>query len=87
MSVIMMNQSKLSSLIEVAFNIAIGFTINFIANMWILPAYGFETLTWQVNLQLGVVYTVISVIRSYVVRRWFNAMLHKAALKLAGMDS
>ena len=87
MSVILMNQSKLSSMIEVAFNIAIGFTINFIANMWILPAYGFDTLTWKVNLQLGIVYTVISVIRSYVVRRWFNAMLHKAALKLAGMDS
>ena len=30
------------------------------------------------------IFTVVSVARSYVVRRWFNARLHSAALKIAG---
>jgi len=79
-----MNQSRLGSFIEAWVNVFIGFGINFAANLLILPAFGFASLTWQTNLYIGMLYTVISVIRSYVVRRWFNARLHAAAIKLAG---
>jgi hypothetical protein len=34
-----------------------------------------------------VLYTIISVARSYVIRRWFNARLHHAAHMLAGRAS
>lgn len=78
-----MNQSRLGSLIEVLFNIAIGFAINWVANMWILPLYGFH-ITGGQAFSMGLIFTVISVVRSYVVRRWFNARLHAAAGALAG---
>jgi len=53
-------------------NIFIGYSINFVANILILPLFGFNTLTVKKNLILGVIYTGISLTRSYCVRRWFN---------------
>lgn len=67
-----MQQTKLHSLLEVATGIVIGFTINYWANMIILPMYGME-LTHGDNLQIGIIYTFIAVARSYSIRRWFNA--------------
>lgn len=78
-----MNQSRLGSLIEALFNVAIGFGINMAANFLILPLIGFNITLGQ-NLFVGVLYTVISVARSYVIRRWFNARLHAIASRLAG---
>ncbi len=60
-----------------------GFAINFCANMLILPLIGFH-ITASQNLFIGVLYTIISVTRSYVIRRWFNARLQSAAHALAG---
>lgn len=79
----MMEQTRLGSLIEALMNILIGFSINFVANMLILPAAGFVTLTAETNFYLGVAYTAISLVRSYVIRRWFNARLHAAAQAMA----
>ncbi len=78
-----MNQTRLGSLIEAMINVAIGFAINFAANLVILPLIGFQISIGQ-NLFIGVLYTLISVARSYVVRRWFNARLHAAAMRVAG---
>lgn len=77
-----MNQSKLGSLIESLANIAIGFFINMCANLLILPLIGFHISVGQ-NLFIGVLYTLISVARSYAVRRWFNGRIHRAAQHLA----
>lgn len=78
-----MNQTRLGSLIEACINVLIGFAINFVANMLILPLIGFHITAGQ-NLFIGVLYTFVSVARSYVIRRWFNARLHAAAQALAG---
>lgn len=78
-----MNQTRLGSLIEACINVLIGFAINFVANMLILPLIGFHITAGQ-NLFIGVLYTLVSVARSYVIRRWFNARLHAAAQSLAG---
>lgn len=77
-----MNQTRLGSLIEVLLNIAIGFAINWVANLYILPLYGFH-ITGGQAFSMGLLFTLISVVRSYVVRRWFNARLHKFSLQLA----
>lgn len=69
-----MAQTKLGSITEAWANIAAGFTINFIANMLILPLFGFTTLTLRTNFIIGLLYTVISLVRSYVLRRWFNGL-------------
>lgn len=73
-----MTQTRLGSLIEALANIAIGFWINFCANLLILPLFGFQ-ITVRDNLVIGVIYTGISLARSYLLRRFFNAQLHKAA--------
>ena len=78
-----MTQTRLGSFIEACINVAIGFAINFVANLVILPLIGFQISVGQ-NLFIGVLYTIISVARSYAVRRWFNARIHRAALRLAG---
>lgn len=78
-----MNQTRLGSLIEALMNVAIGFAINMAANFVILPLIGFH-ITLAQNLFIGVLYTGISIARSYVIRRWFNARLHAAAQHLSG---
>lgn len=66
-----MAQSKLSSLKESCVNILIGYTINFVANLVVLPLFG-HNITIKDNLWLGLIFTVISIIRSYLIRRFFN---------------
>lgn len=75
-------QTKLGSLIEVSINIAIGFAINFFMNLTIFPLFGWSISVAE-NLLLGVIYTVVSVIRGYIVRRWFERRIHEAAMRLA----
>jgi membrane protein implicated in regulation of membrane protease activity len=80
------NQTRLGSLIEALFGVVIGFGINFSANMLILPLFGFN-VTGSQAFGIGVFFTVISVARSYLVRRFFNARLQAAAQRLAGRMS
>jgi hypothetical protein len=81
-----MNQTRLGSFIEAWINVAIGFGINFGANLFILPLIGFHISVGQ-NLFIGVLYTIVSVVRSYCIRRWFNNRIHLAALRLAQAKS
>jgi hypothetical protein len=67
-------QTVKGSLAEAVANIAVGFGINFGANWLILPLFGFTTLSLGKNFAIGLLYTVISLVRSYVLRRWFNGL-------------
>lgn len=69
-----MGQTKAGSFAEAWANIAIGFGVNFTANMLILPLFGFHGLTAGKNFIIGLLYTGISLVRSYVLRRWFNGL-------------
>jgi predicted Na+-dependent transporter len=77
-----MTQTKLGSFIEAWINVLIGFVINYIMNLLILPLFGFH-ISLTDNILMGLLYTIVSVARSYVVRRWFNDKIHQAALRLA----
>ena len=77
-----MMQSRLGSLIEAIANIILGFTINYSANLLIFPLFGFH-ISLQANFLMGMIYTVISLVRQYALRRWFNNRLHIAASILA----
>ena len=68
-----MAQTKFGSFIEAWANIAVGFSINFFANMAILPLFGFK-VTAGSAFEIGLIFTVISLVRSYVLRRWFNGL-------------
>lgn len=67
-------QTKWGSFVEAWGNVAIGFGINFTANWIILPLFGFTNFTLGKNLAIGGIFTVISVGRSYIIRRWFNGL-------------
>jgi hypothetical protein len=78
-------QSRRQSIIEAWANIAIGFSINFAANLVLLPLLDSCTTptAWQ-NFMLGWVYTAISIIRQFAIRRWFNDRITAAARRIAG---
>ncbi len=68
-----MAQTRLGSFVEAWANIAVGFGINFTANLIVLPWFGFDVTTGDA-FGIGLVFTAISLARSYFIRRWFNGM-------------
>lgn len=68
-----MSQTQLGSLTEAAANIAVGFSINWCANMVVLPLLGLP-INGSKAFEIGVIFTAISLVRSYVLRRWFNGL-------------
>jgi hypothetical protein len=67
------SQTKLGSVAEAWANIAVGFTINYFANLLIFPLFGMH-ISAKNNFLLGVIYTGISLARSYILRRYFNGL-------------
>jgi hypothetical protein len=66
-------QTKLGSFVEAWANIAVGFTINYCANLLIFPLFGMH-ISPGANFLMGLIYTGISLVRSYIIRRWFNGL-------------
>lgn len=66
-----MTQRRLSSLVETCVGVAIGFLVSLVITHWLLPAYG-HPVTWSANVQITAIYTVVSIVRGYLVRRAFN---------------
>jgi hypothetical protein len=64
-------QSRSMSVLESAINIVVGYGINVIANATVLPLFGFNPSLHD-TLMIGLVFTVISLVRSYALRRAFN---------------
>ena len=73
-----MGQTKLESFIESATNIAIGYCVAILSQVLIFPLFGIH-VSLSTNLWNGAWFTVISLVRSYAIRRWFNKRIHKAA--------
>lgn len=64
-------QSRLSSLLESLLNILIGYLTALLSQLIIFPWFGI-LVTFQDNLMIGGWFTIISLIRSYTIRRCFN---------------
>lgn len=67
-----MCQSRLDSLFESLTNIGVGYAVALLAQLAIYPAYGMD-LPFVLNMQIGAWFTLVSLVRSYAIRRWFNA--------------
>ena len=65
-------QSKKQSLIESLTSTTIGIIIGIVLNLTILPIFGYP-VSLSDSLWISVIFTVISIIRSYIIRRWFNS--------------
>jgi hypothetical protein len=66
-----MSQTRKGSAIEALVSIAIGLVVSMIANHLVFPLYGFFQTASQ-NIQITAIFTAISFVRSYGVRRMFN---------------
>lgn len=66
-----MKQSRIGSLAESLTNIAIGVGVGFLSNIIVLPAFGYN-VTISDATAISLVFTAISLVRSYVVRRIYN---------------
>ena len=64
-------QSKLQSLIESFANILIGYLTALLSQVLIFPIFDIN-VSFQDNLLIGLYFTIISLIRSYLVWRYFN---------------
>ena len=64
-------QSKKMSLIESITNVIVGYSISVLAQILIFPMFGLSA-TIKENLLIGLCFTVISIARSYILRRIFN---------------
>lgn len=78
-----MSQTRIGSLIESLMNIAIGYGVALASQVVIFPMFDIH-VSLSANLWIGAWFTVISLARSYIIRRWFNARLHFMAEAMAG---
>jgi uncharacterized protein YhdP len=64
-------QSRKRSALEAVANVAIGYLVAVAANFVVLPAFGYAVSVAD-SFLIGVAFTMISLARSYCVRRLFN---------------
>ena len=66
-------QSRFMSLVEAVTNIVVGYSLAVLTQIIVFPFFGLHTSLSE-NLLIGGVFTLISLIRSYAVRRLFIAV-------------
>lgn len=76
-----MTQSRLDSLMEAVTNTAIGLVVSTIANYFVIPAVLGVHMTHAQNAALSAIFTVISIGRSYLLRRAFDGRTPWQAIK------
>jgi uncharacterized protein (DUF2062 family) len=66
-----MSQSRRWSLFESVTNVAVGYGVAVAAQIAIFPVFGIR-VSLADNLMIGAFFTVVSIARSYALRRVFN---------------
>jgi hypothetical protein len=68
-----MKQSRLMSLAESFANVIVGYGVAVVTQILIFPVFGLQTTLGQ-NLAMGGVFTIVSLARSFSLRRLFEAI-------------
>lgn len=71
-----MTQSRTQSAIESLAGTAIGFVVSVMSAMVVYPLFG-HAFTLTQNIGITIIFTVLSIVRSYLVRRAFNRLHRK----------
>lgn len=66
-----MKQSRAMSLVESLTNVAVGYGIAVLTQIVVFPLFGLTT-TLAENMAMGAIFTVVSIARSYTLRRLFE---------------
>ena len=72
-----MKQSRWMSLVEAVTNVLVGYGVAVAAQWLVFPLFNLHA-TLQENLAVGLIFTAVSLVRSYVLRRAFEAWRVKA---------
>ena len=64
-------QSRTHSALESLANIAVGYLVALASQLAIFPMFGIH-VPLRTNISIGLWFTAISLVRSYVIRRWFT---------------
>ena len=65
-------QSKRESMIETLTSVFVGWLIGVVLNMLVLPLFDYNVSLTD-GVLISIIFTAVSVIRSYIIRRWFNS--------------
>ena len=68
-----MKQSRLMSLVESLANVLVGYGVAVITQIAVFPLFGLA-VTVSENLLIGLIFTAVSIVRSYALRRGFEAL-------------
>ena len=68
-----MKQSRLMSLVESLANVLVGYGVAVITQMAVFPLFGLS-VTISDNMLIGLIFTAVSIVRSYALRRGFEAL-------------
>ena len=68
-----MKQSRAMSLVESIANVLVGYVVAVVTQILIFPVFGLHATLAQ-NLQMGAIFTVVSIARSFGLRRLFEAI-------------
>ena len=68
-----MKQSRLLSLVESLANVLVGYGVAVVTQMLVFPLFGLAVTVTE-NLLIGLIFTVVSIVRSYILRRGFEAL-------------
>lgn len=66
-------QTIKGSLTESVANSIIGFMVSFLGSFLIFPFWGMDVLRLDQNLGVVLSFHLLSIARSFVIRRWFNS--------------
>jgi len=73
-----MTQSRRLSMIETLTSVAVGFLLSLGASYIVYPLFG-HSFTLAQNVGITIIFTVLSILRGYAVRRVFNHIGRAAA--------
>ncbi len=71
-------QSRLMSLVEAIANVLVGYGVAVLTQILVFPIFGLK-VSLSENLAIGLAFTAISLMRSYVLRRLFEAFRSREA--------
>lgn len=66
-----MKQSRLMSFVEAISNVVVGYGVAVVTQILIFPILGLHTTLAQ-NLKMGAIFTIVSIARSFALRRVFE---------------
>lgn len=66
-----MKQSRAMSLVEAVTNVVVGYGVAVVTQILIFPVFGLHATLAQ-NLKMGVIFSFVSIARSFALRRLFE---------------